>query len=101
MTQNVHVCTICCRMEVVYDVIFGRNVKTIESYLAVNFEIACSNGFRDIQKNHFVTAEAATDIDDTIKRNRFRVSRNNNNNVLLDAKHKDISASCRIVRRVV
>ena len=38
----------------------------------MNFEVAISNSFRDIQKNYFVTAEA--DIDDTIKRKRIRVS---------------------------
>ena len=36
------------------------------------------NSFRDIKKNHFVTAEAAAvveaDIDDNIKRKRIRVS---------------------------
>ena len=36
------------------------------------FEVPGSNSFRDIQKNHFVTAEA--DIDDSIKRKRIRVS---------------------------
>ena len=72
MTQNLHVCTICCRPEVVYDVISGRNVKTFERYLVINFEVASSNSFRDIlKKNHFVTA---ADIDDSIKRKPFRVS---------------------------
>ena len=58
MTQNLHVCTICFRLEVAYDVISGQHIKT--------------------QKNHFVTAEAeaASDIDDSIKRKRIRVSLN-------------------------
>ena len=49
MTQNLHVCAICCR-EVVYDVISGRNVKTAEGYLSINFEVASSNSFIDIFK---------------------------------------------------
>ena len=69
-----HVCTICCRPDVAYDVVSGQNVKTVEGYLAVNFEVASSNIFRDIQRNHFVTAEAAADIDDSIRRKCFRVS---------------------------
>ena len=53
MTQNLHVCPICCRLEVAYDVISGRKVKTIEGYLVVNSEIAeiaSSNSFRYITK---------------------------------------------------
>ena len=50
MTQNLHVCTVCCRLEVVYDVISGGNVKTMEGYLVVNFEVASSNTFRDVKK---------------------------------------------------
>ena len=42
--------TICFRPEAVYDVISGRNVKTIEGILVVNFEVASSNSFRDIAK---------------------------------------------------
>ena len=69
---NLHVCTICCRPEIVYDVISDRNVKTIERYHSVNFEVASSNSFRDIKKNPFVTAaEAAADIDDSISENAF------------------------------
>ena len=49
MNQNLHVCTIYFRPEVVYDVISGRNIKTIEGILVVNFEVASSNSFRDIQ----------------------------------------------------
>ena len=41
----------------------------------VNFEIASSNSFRDIPKNHFPTA-AEADICDSIKRKRIRVSLN-------------------------
>ena len=45
MTPNLHVCT-----EVVYDVISGRNVNTIDGNLSVNFQVASSNSFRDIKK---------------------------------------------------
>ena len=78
MTQNLHACTICFRLEVVYDGISGRNVKTIEGYLVINLEVASSSSFRDIKKslNHFVMAKAvaAADTDDSIKRKHFRVS---------------------------
>ena len=52
MTTNLHVCTICLRPEVVYDVISGRNLKTLYGHLLVNLELASSNSFRDI-KNPF------------------------------------------------
>ena len=77
MTQNLHVCTICCRPEVAYDVISGYNVKTVEGNPVVNFEVANSDSFRHIKKNHFVTTAAAADIDDTVKRKRIRVSLKN------------------------
>ena len=50
MTQNLHVCAICFRPEVVYEVISGRNIKTLEGYLVVNLEVAISNSFRDMKK---------------------------------------------------
>ena len=74
MTQNLHVCTIGCRPEVVCDVISGRSVKTMEGYLVISFEVASSISFQDIKKNHFVTADVAADIEDSIKRKRFCVS---------------------------
>ena len=37
-----------------------------------NLEVASLNSFRDIKKNHFVTA--AADTDDSIKRKRIRIS---------------------------
>ena len=49
MTQNLHVCTICFRPEVVYGVISGRKVKTVEGYPVVRFEVASSNSFRNIK----------------------------------------------------
>ena len=71
MKQNEHVYTICRRPEVGGDAISGESVKTIEGYAVLNFEVASSNSFRDIKKNHFVTA-AAADIDDSIKQKRLR-----------------------------
>ena len=53
MTQSLHVYTICFQPQVVYDVISGRNVKTIDGYPVVIFELASSNGFRDIPKKSF------------------------------------------------
>ena len=53
MTQNEHVCAICCRPEVECGVISGRNVKTIVGYVVVNFEICSSSSFLDIQKESF------------------------------------------------
>ena len=37
----------------------------------VNFEVPSSSIFRHIKKNHFVMAEAAADIDDSIMRNAY------------------------------
>ena len=78
MAQNERVYAIFCRTEIAGGVIYGENVKTIEGYRAVNFEneVASSNSFWDIQKNHFVTAAdaASADIDDSIMRKRIRVS---------------------------
>ena len=34
-----------------------RNVKTIECYIAVNFEVASSSGFRDFPKRLFCDGE--------------------------------------------
>ena len=71
MTQNKHFKTICCRPEVDCDVISGGNVKTIESYAMLNFEVASLSSFRDIKKS-FVTAAAETNIDDSIRPKRKR-----------------------------
>ena len=70
MTQNEHAYVIWCRPEVVNDVISGENVKTVEGYAVLNFEVASSSNFRDIKKNYFVTA-AEADIDDSINENAF------------------------------
>ena len=47
-TQNEHVYAICCRLAVDCDVISGQNLKTVEGYVVVNFEIASSLNFKDI-----------------------------------------------------
>ena len=51
MTLNEHVYTICCRPEVAGDVISGETVKTIESYIVLNFEVASFSNFRHIKKS--------------------------------------------------
>ena len=51
MTQNEHLYAICCRPEVVDDVISDQNVKTIEGYVVVNVKVASSSNFRDIKKS--------------------------------------------------
>ena len=40
---------ICCRPEVAGDVISGKNVKTVEGYAVLNFEIASFGSFRGIK----------------------------------------------------
>ena len=72
MSQNRHVCTICCRLEVDSDAISDRNVETIMGYVVVSFEVANSNSFRDIPPKSFQMAEA--DINGSIWRKRIRVS---------------------------
>ena len=47
MTQNEHVCAICCRPEVAGDVISDENVKTVEGYATLNFEAARFSTFRE------------------------------------------------------
>ena len=74
MNQNKHVYVICCWPEVAGDVVSGENVRTIEGYALLNFEVSEFSGFSNIQKNLFVAAaEAAVDIDDSITRKRIRV----------------------------
>ena len=53
MTQNGHDYAICCQKEVAGDVVSCGNVKTIESYLALNFEVDSSSSFRDFSKRSF------------------------------------------------
>ena len=73
MSQNEHVYAICCRLEVDDAVISGQNVKTLEGYVMVNFEIVGFSGFRDIQKNHFVTAGARQTPTIALSENVFAV----------------------------
>ena len=65
MTQNEHVYVICCWPEVVGDVISCENVKNIEGYAVLNFEVVSFSNFWDIKKNHF---PMAADIDESIKK---------------------------------
>ena len=48
MTQNEHAYAILCRAEVTGDVTSGQNVKTVEGYAELNFEVASFSSFRDI-----------------------------------------------------
>ena len=74
MTQNFHVCAIFFRPEEAYDVISGRNIKTIEGYNAIHFDVPSSNTFRDTKNKSFrdggggEAAAAEADSDDSIKR---------------------------------
>ena len=77
MTQNEHVYVLCCRPEETGEAVSSENVRTVEGYVVLNFEVASFSSFRDIQKIQFVTAaEAAAEaagIDDSIKRKRIPV----------------------------
>ena len=48
MTQNEHVYASCCQQEVAGDVISGRDVKTIDGYMLVNFEASDLSSIGDI-----------------------------------------------------
>ena len=48
MTQIEHVYAICCQLEVAGDVISGDNVKTVEGYAVLNFEVVSYSIFRKI-----------------------------------------------------
>ena len=54
MTENENVYAIYCRPEVAGDVISGENVKTVESYAVLNFEIASIRSFRENHNQPFV-----------------------------------------------
>ena len=50
---------------------FPVEIKDYRGYFVVIFELVSSNSFRDIPEYDFATAaEAAADIDDSIKRKR-------------------------------
>ena len=50
MAKNGHVHAICCRSEDAGDVISSRNLKSIDGYMSLNFEVSSSNSFRDFSK---------------------------------------------------
>ena len=52
MTQNKHLNAICCRPEVA-DVVSSDNVKTIEGYAVLNFEVAIALFVSEIFKKTF------------------------------------------------
>ena len=85
MTKIEDVYAICCRLEAAGDVISVESVKTVAGYVVLNFEVGSSSSFRDIKKHHFVTPAAAeagaADIDDSIKRQRIRLSLKNADHV--------------------
>ena len=56
MTQTERVYAICRRLEVDDDVIFGGNVKTIESYVVGKFDVAGVSNFLNFPKK--ITAES-------------------------------------------
>ena len=53
MTQNEHDYAICCRPEVAGNVIASENAKTVEVYVALNFEDASISSFRENQNQPF------------------------------------------------
>ena len=54
MTQIEHVYAIFCRPDVAGDVISSGNVKTIESYVVLDFEAASISSFRANKNQPFV-----------------------------------------------
>ena len=65
MTQNAHAYATCCRPEVDDDVIYSQNIKTIEGYVAVNFEVASSSNFQNLPKMSFCDGEVSDGWDCT------------------------------------
>ena len=53
ITQNEHVYAICSRPEVAGDVISSENVRAIEGYALLEFELASISGFRENQNQPF------------------------------------------------
>ena len=58
--------------------------------MAVNFEVASSSSFQDIKKNHFMTVEAAADINDSIKWKK-RLIKSEKYHTMLFSKHYNAS----------
>ena len=59
VAQNEHLHAICGRLEVAGDVISGLNVKTIDGWRLVTFEIAGLSNFREKLKNSFCDGEVS------------------------------------------
>ena len=57
MTQNLHVCAICCRPEIDNDVISGLAVDNVGVHVPIKFGDSRSTGFRDIRGADFVSNE--------------------------------------------
>ena len=57
MTQNLHVCAICCRPEVDNDVISGVAVDNVGMDVLIKLGNSRSNGLRDIPGADFVSNE--------------------------------------------
>ena len=53
MTNNEHVCAICCRPETAIGVIYCQPVKTIKGYVLINFLTFSSSCFEDIKTKSF------------------------------------------------
>ena len=63
MAQNEQVYAICCRLEVASDVISVENVKTIEGYAVLNFEVASFSIVSQIlKKKNFMTTAASVNL---------------------------------------
>ena len=61
MTQNEHVYAICCQLLVDDDVIFRWNIKTVEGYVAVNFEATSFSSLMTFPKRSFCDSEVGRD----------------------------------------
>ena len=59
MTQNEHDYANCCLAKTACDVIFGRDVKTIEVFATANFEVASSCSYEIFKNDNFVTVKSA------------------------------------------
>ena len=57
MTQNLHVCANCCRLEGDNDVIAGVGVDNVCTDVYIKLGDSRSNGFRDIRGTDFVSNE--------------------------------------------
>ena len=53
MIQNEHIYAICCRSEVVGDVISGENVKTTNGYALLHFEAGGISNFQENKNEPF------------------------------------------------